>query len=191
MTKLQQVKSSVTIPMYFYNIILPQKSSYYDDYTVDFEARPVAKCPLHDEDTPSMRYYEETNTFFCFGCRAGGDVIELHRRYVERETGDKPSLDDTIEFLYNFFIKGRENTSIRVKTGERKEGVSSNVEIARYNKYVNNLELQILADSHLDLDIKKKIWQAIDEVSLLVGLDISNAIEGMQYIKNVVFREVK
>ena len=66
---LDEVKRRVTIPSYFYNIIIPQRVDYYSDYTVDFDAKPVAKCPLHDEDTPSMRYYEETNTFYCFGCR--------------------------------------------------------------------------------------------------------------------------
>lgn len=36
-------------------------------------------CPLHAEDTASFFVNETKGTFFCFGCGAGGDVIELYR----------------------------------------------------------------------------------------------------------------
>lgn len=32
-------------------------------------------CPFHLEKTPSLVVYEETQSFYCFGCGAGGDVI--------------------------------------------------------------------------------------------------------------------
>lgn len=35
----------------------------------------VALCPFHNEKTPSCYFYTETNTFYCFGCQEGGDVI--------------------------------------------------------------------------------------------------------------------
>ena len=35
----------------------------------------VGGCPLHDERTASLHVYPQTNTFHCFGCGAGGDVI--------------------------------------------------------------------------------------------------------------------
>lgn len=36
-------------------------------------------CPLHDESTPSFMLYkgDEYDTFYCWGCKAGGDVIEF------------------------------------------------------------------------------------------------------------------
>lgn len=37
----------------------------------------VALCPLHSEKTPSFYLYTESNSFYCFGCQAGGDVITL------------------------------------------------------------------------------------------------------------------
>lgn len=36
-----------------------------------------AKCPFHNEKTPSFRHYKHTNSWYCFGCNEGGDVIKL------------------------------------------------------------------------------------------------------------------
>ncbi len=33
-------------------------------------------CPFHDEDTPSLKVTPDKNLWHCFGCGAGGDVIE-------------------------------------------------------------------------------------------------------------------
>lgn len=32
-------------------------------------------CPFHSEKTPSFVVYSETQSYYCFGCNAGGDVI--------------------------------------------------------------------------------------------------------------------
>lgn len=37
-------------------------------------------CPFHNEKTPSFTVYPESNSFYCFGCGAGGDVITFVRR---------------------------------------------------------------------------------------------------------------
>ena len=39
----------------------------------------LALCPLHGEKTPSFYLYTRTNSFYCYGCHAGGDVIRLTR----------------------------------------------------------------------------------------------------------------
>lgn len=187
-TRLQEVKSKISVPMYFYNVIIPQRSDYYSDYPVDFDARPVCKCPLHDEDTPSMRFYEETNTFYCFGCRAGGDVIELHRKYTEKMNGARPSFENGIDFLYDFFIKG--NTTARAikltnKLTEEKL-LSTPIEMARYSKYSDLLEKQILVDTSIRIEVKEALWELIDNIDLLVSKNYINAVSGMNYIKDKV-----
>ena len=50
-------------------------------------------CPFHSEKTPSFTVYPADNSFYCFGCGAGGDVITFIRK---RENLDYP---DAVEFL--------------------------------------------------------------------------------------------
>lgn len=35
----------------------------------------VGLCPFHGEKTPSFTVYPENGSFYCFGCKAGGDVF--------------------------------------------------------------------------------------------------------------------
>ena len=37
-------------------------------------------CPFHSEKSPSFTVYPDTQSFFCFGCGAAGDVINFIRR---------------------------------------------------------------------------------------------------------------
>lgn len=48
----------------------------------------VCLCPFHSEKTPSCHIYTDTQSFYCFGCGAGGDVINFirlieHLDYIE------------------------------------------------------------------------------------------------------------
>lgn len=47
-----------------------------------------AVCPFHNDKTPSLTIYSDTQSFYCFGCGAGGDVLSFIMRaenldYVE------------------------------------------------------------------------------------------------------------
>ncbi len=52
----------------------------------------TARCPLpgHEDRTPSFVVYPETESFFCFGCVSGGDVVELARLAWGYEERDAP-----------------------------------------------------------------------------------------------------
>jgi hypothetical protein len=40
-------------------------------------------CPFHPDTDPSLMFYPPTNSFFCFGCRKGGDIVEFYRKMRE------------------------------------------------------------------------------------------------------------
>lgn len=189
--KVDEIKKHIGIPKYFDAIIIPEMEGYYSDYTVDFESRPVVKCPLHGEDTPSLRWYEDTNTFYCFGCRAGGDIINLHRLFVNAINGDSPTFEEAVDFLYDFFIKGKESSHILTKgkaskTNKKDTKVSSNTDMLRLSSYIKDLESTLMIDNSIDTERKKEVYWAIDNVHMLVGLNILNALDGISYIRDVV-----
>ena len=37
-------------------------------------------CPFHNEDTPSFAVYEDTNSYWCFGCGEKGDSFDLIKK---------------------------------------------------------------------------------------------------------------
>ena len=38
------------------------------------------RCPFHSERTPSFHVYPDTQSYYCFGCGAGGDVVTFIRQ---------------------------------------------------------------------------------------------------------------
>lgn len=57
-------------------------------------ARYSARCPFHTEKTGSFFVYPN-NTFYCFGCQAGGDAIT----FVRKLNGYK--FPEAVKFLIN------------------------------------------------------------------------------------------
>lgn len=63
-----RVRSSVSIIEY-----LQKQGVSFKQSGVNF----TALCPLHSERSPSFHVNSAANTFHCFGCGAGGDIIHL------------------------------------------------------------------------------------------------------------------
>ncbi len=45
----------------------------------------VGLCPFHSEKSPSFTVYPDNQSFYCFGCGAGGDVITFMKRIENLE----------------------------------------------------------------------------------------------------------
>lgn len=190
--KKQEVLNKVSIPQYFYKIIVPQMGSYYDNYPVDFDSKIVVCCPLHDEDTPSCRYYEDTSSFYCFGCGKGGTVINLHKYFTEKINGRRPDDDEAINFLYNYFIEGKEETTNVVNTTKiltKKQ--NTDAEVIKLNIYRNNLERTITFDNSISLDVKKEFWNLFDRIDILLSLDMIKCQDARKELSDAVSRLIK
>lgn len=77
-----------------------------------------ACCFIHDDKTPSLSFNEGGNYFKCFGCGAGGSVIDLVKlyldtgtgeaiRWIEREYGIGENLGPAIDFRTNDPLYGK------------------------------------------------------------------------------------
>ena len=45
-------------------------------------------CPFHSEKTPSFYVYPDTQSFYCFGCGAGGDAISFAKKINSIDYGE-------------------------------------------------------------------------------------------------------
>ena len=87
-------------------------------------------CPFHNEKTPSFTVYPADNSFYCFGCGAGGDAITFIRK---RENLDYP---DAVEFLAKragITIVRDERASVgNLPKFDRAKMLKMNVDAAKY-----------------------------------------------------------
>tara|TARA_Y100000310_G_scaffold230871_1_gene233421 strand:- start:855 stop:1547 length:693 start_codon:yes stop_codon:yes gene_type:complete len=51
--------------------------NFYDDKLIRTGKKAKGKCPFHKEKTPSFVIYLDQNSFYCYGCHAGGSVIDF------------------------------------------------------------------------------------------------------------------
>jgi len=73
--KTQAIREAISIP------------AIAKRFGLEFNKQNKISCPFHADGTPSLVCYPDTNSFFCFGCRASGDVIEFYRRLREVKHG--------------------------------------------------------------------------------------------------------
>ena len=90
------MSSLPTIVDYFNTMIYPRHPQL--GY---FTGSNKVVCPFHEDLNPSMGIIPGTEVFHCFGCQATGDVIEMHRRYLNQYHGThfdrSGALDDLID----------------------------------------------------------------------------------------------
>ena len=87
-------------------------------------------CPFHSEKTPSFTVYPQDNSFYCFGCGAGGDAISFIRK---RENLDYP---DAVEFLANragiTIVRDDNDKNAAAPRYDRKRFFQMNVDAAKF-----------------------------------------------------------
>ena len=87
-------------------------------YGIEVRRNSMACCPFHDDKNPSMKLNEEY--FYCFGCGATGDVIDLTARLYNlspKEAAEKLAQDFSL--IYDSQAPPRRNY-VRQKTEAQK-----------------------------------------------------------------------
>ncbi len=171
-TEVEQVKK-IPIPKYFERVIKPALGNYYSDYILDFDVTPVCKCPLHDENTPSFRYYPETNSYFCWGCNSGGDIIKLHREFMNRLNGSIVSFNDAVDYLGRM-SRDVELLDTNVQLTHVYDIQSTPVEVLQMNMEINRVTNMI---TEREVDKQIKIFNCIDDCVSKVLLKKENALD--------------
>ena len=54
-------------------------------YGIHPDKNNLIRCPFHEDKTPSMQIYPNTNTYNCFGCGKTGDVIQFIQDYEKTD----------------------------------------------------------------------------------------------------------
>lgn len=57
-------------------------------YDLEPDARGILCCPFHADSDPSMKIYPETNSWYCFGCCKGGNVINFVMEMEKCSSGE-------------------------------------------------------------------------------------------------------
>lgn len=183
---IEAIKSKVTIADYVKDVIIPEMPWYYSDYTVDFNLKLYIKCPIHGEDTPSFRYYPESNTFYCFGCGAGGDVINLHKAFYKSLSDRDISTEDALSFLKNKFIaklQSKNTDGLKNKILPKGKVLSNSKDLSKLERVYRDLDDTLMVEYSLSDSIKNKIFDAIDNAISLVELEKISALDAITYIK--------
>lgn len=183
---IESIKTKVGIPDYVKDVVMQEMPWYFNDYTVDFDLKLYIKCPIHGEDTPSFRYYPESNTFYCFGCGAGGDVINLHKAFYKSLSDRDVGTEEAVTFLKNRFIdKLRDKSSVNLQNKIVPKGKIENTgkDLLKLEKYYRELDSTLKVDTSLSDNTKNKIFDIIDNGLSLVESDKISALEAIAYIK--------
>lgn len=189
-----EIERRVTIPTYFAQVIVPQLGSYYSNYPVNFDVKDFVCCPLHDEDTPSFKYYSETNTYYCFGCGAGGPshgVVSLHMKFTEKMAGTRLTRQEAVDSLYNYFILERSTNDNFVAVKGVKKVESTQAELIQYSLYKSELEKSLAITKSISQDKLIDLWDFIDKIEVLVSINEVGAIEAKEAIQNKVMEAMK
>lgn len=86
-------------------------------------------CPFHSEKTPSFTVYPSTQSFYCFGCGAGGDVINFVMRM---ENLDYVSAIETLAKRVGITLPDFSNDITDSRGVSRSRVISMNLEAAKY-----------------------------------------------------------
>ena len=153
---------AIQLPDYFKEV-MPSIDESLSGIWSDLQDNGISHCPFHEERTPSFRWYDNTNTCYCFGCGNGGDIIAIHRRFT------KVNFEDAVEFLYGHFIGEHADIST-VRRMSIDDAVESKADLLVFN--------------HTVLDrVSPKNYDLAEDLSLLIRVGKISGDEAVEYYR--------
>jgi hypothetical protein len=112
--------------------------------------RWVGQCPLpdHEDRSPSFTVYPETNSWFCYGCLRGGDVIELARFAWGYDKHEAPMAAADVLRTFGHPIPERPTSWFRKQERQKpiRDGIEADIiHVARRRIYKTYCEPIVLA----------------------------------------------
>ncbi len=154
---------------------------------IDVGRNGWACCPIHGEKTPSFHLRPAGNGWFCFGCQAGGDTLELVKRILgipfpqvkEWFTTEFGLQDDGSVFRVR--LERRERSARDAKlAAPRKRPTEFVLPWERYERYVGvtsyvlsrGLSLKMATERRLghDPEMLRALWPVYDRQGVLRGV---------------------
>lgn len=88
---------------------LPSRPDFNNDRLTTAKQYPIpniikvnfdnfARCIWHEDKTPSMKYYEKTNSVYCFGCSKSGDAIDVYA--AKNNVSIKVAIDELFKKIH-------------------------------------------------------------------------------------------
>lgn len=160
-----EIRKNVDIPKYFNDNISDK---------INLMAQTLVCCPLHDETTPSFKYFSDTETFYCFGCERGGTVVELHHYLGQRNIDNYTKVKALLDISKDYDIK-IPNIFDERYTDKSKLFKHRNVRINKDKKYpipwiLNEIEKKLEIIKREDLVRYINLCNSVDKI-YLVGDD--------------------
>jgi hypothetical protein len=143
----------------------------------------TARCPLpdHVDRTPSFVVFPETDSWFCFACLEGGDVIELARHAWGYEKSEVVTASAMLLMEFGYEVPQRPLAWFRRQ--ERQKPIRDAIEDARVEVMMRRLWLwifePILADiEHADerARVGNELWAMVRPLAVRLVEDRRSAV---------------
>ncbi|PGF05157.1 CHC2 zinc finger domain-containing protein [Bacillus toyonensis] len=164
--------------------VIATVEDYYDRFVHDMGAKykktsftrdKLCICPFHDDNDASLglfkdKHDKEVKIFHCFGCGAGGDIVQFHRRLVNITEHRSISVDTASKEVANLYgIEINEEAieeHLKSLLFERELEVERNLGQYNFRSHSSNLmklrmaqEDMELGDFSENLDVVINMWK--------------------------------
>jgi len=131
----------------------------------------VALCPFHTEKTPSFTITPRTQLFYCFGCGAGGNVLNFIQKYNKCSYGDAIIILKQYANITEDCIDLRLSATKIIKKYRKLPNIKTCIKhsflpVDEMDKYENDKsKLKIWADEGISYEVMEKYQVRYDPVN--------------------------